>query len=238
MDFFCDSAGIRTQGPYIKSVLLYQLSYGIADLRVQIYRIFSFYNCYLGKFGCFKPNFVEMPQKSLCLIGFMGSGKTAVGEQLSKALGWSWVDTDLLIEEQTGKSIATIVYDHGWPTFRAIESEVLKAIDCSTPLIISSGGGLPMIAENWDWIAKHCIIVYLETPADVLAERLRLNKQIRPSIAGMNTVQLSEFVIEELQKRIQVYSKADIVVDGNQAINHVVDAILDSIKVFSITKLK
>ena len=53
VDFFCDSAGIRTQGPYIKSVLLYQLSYGIADLRVQIYRIFSFYNCYLGNFGCF-----------------------------------------------------------------------------------------------------------------------------------------------------------------------------------------
>ena len=179
-----------------------------------------------------------MTEKPLCLIGFMGSGKTTVGQQLSALLVWAFVDTDFLIEERTGHSIAAFVNAHGWPSFRTIESEVLTSIDCSKSLIISTGGGLPMVAENWSWMAEHCIIVYIETSVNVLVERLRLSQGVRPSVEGMNELQLSKFVKEELQKRIPVYSNADIIVDGDQPITKVVGAIIESIKVFSITKLK
>ena len=74
MDFFCDPAGIRTQGPYIKSVLLYQLSYGIADLRVQIYQKYSSGNPLFGIFEKYIQKKSEFKEASV-FVGFYGVRK-------------------------------------------------------------------------------------------------------------------------------------------------------------------
>ena len=65
--------------------------------------------------------------RNIVLIGYRGAGKTAVGKVLARKLGFTFLDTDEMIEARTGRSIGEIVREKGWPFFRALEREVLVA---------------------------------------------------------------------------------------------------------------
>ena len=70
-------------------------------------------------------------QKTICLMGFMGSGKSTIGEIIANRLSCSWVDTDQIIEQNQGQKISCLVERFGWPYFREIESNTFKdLIDC------------------------------------------------------------------------------------------------------------
>jgi len=87
----------------------------------------------------------------VCLIGFMGSGKSTLGEQLAHQLSYTFIDTDSVIEAQQGKPIYEIFKTHGEKHFRQCERTLLKDLVFGTHSknrVIAMGGGMPISASN------------------------------------------------------------------------------------------
>ena len=92
---------------------------------------------------------MTLPRRPILLVGFMGAGKTTVGRELSRSLGWPFVDLDQRVEEMEGRSIAKIWADEGEEGFRRRESAALEeALAGGQRAVIASGGGLWVRSEN------------------------------------------------------------------------------------------
>ncbi|HUS19171.1 MAG TPA: shikimate kinase [Terriglobales bacterium] len=110
----------------------------------------------------------------ICLTGFMGSGKTSVGQELAQQLGCDFIDLDRMIEARAGKSVAGIFAQQGEEFFRRAEREALAEVLSTRrrPLVLSPGGGAwlqPGIAEQ---LAKAgAITIFLDAPAEELHQR-------------------------------------------------------------------
>ena len=98
----------------------------------------------------------------MVLIGYRGSGKTVVGRLLAGELGWPHVDTDLLIEDREGQSIAAIFKQDGEPRFRRIESEVIDGLAPRSPAVISIGGGAVADEHNRKRLKGLGFVVWLQ----------------------------------------------------------------------------
>ncbi|MBL7960410.1 DUF559 domain-containing protein [bacterium] len=108
------------------------------------------------------------------LCGFMGSGKTTVGTLLAEKLGYSFIDTDHLIEQNEKKSISEIFANSGEAQFREIEIRVIEqVIKSNQNTVIALGGGSLMSKENLNLIKADGFLVYLHADLNILAERLR-----------------------------------------------------------------
>lgn len=148
------------------------------------------------------------------LLGFMGSGKTTFGKKLAKALGYSFVDLDELIEKQEKKSITEIFSSEGETRFREAESKCLKNFKSEKPTVMACGGGTPCYFDNLDWMNKGGITVYIRVPAKELARRLLIEKNHRPLIAGLSSESLEQFISNKLQSREEFFNQAKVIVDG------------------------
>ncbi len=84
----------------------------------------------------------------LSLIGYRGSGKSAVAQAVALRLGWDWVDADVEIELRAGKSIAAIFADDGEEHFRDLESAVLAELMRRERTVLALGGGVVLRASN------------------------------------------------------------------------------------------
>ncbi|XP_059624382.1 shikimate kinase, chloroplastic-like isoform X2 [Cornus florida] len=110
--------------------------------------------------------------RCLYLVGMMGSGKTTVGRILSEALGYSFFDSDTLIEQTVGaNSVAEIFNAYGESCFRDNETEVLRKLSLMHRLVVSTGGGAVMRPINWKYMNKG-ISVWLDVPLEALARRI------------------------------------------------------------------
>lgn len=147
------------------------------------------------------------------IIGPRGSGKTTVGKQLAEQKSYQFVDTDKMIVEQAGQSIAQIVEQHGWAYFRRLESDILKSISQQNT-IVSTGGGIILSEENQRVMRDNGIVIYLSTKPEVLAARLAAEPQAdqRPSLIGKSMLEELE---EVMTQREPLY---------RAAAHHVVDA--------------
>jgi shikimate kinase len=108
------------------------------------------------------------------LIGFMGSGKSAVGELAARELGWRFVDTDALIERREGRGIPDLFRERGEEYFRGLESAVLQelAARCGEErLVVATGGGMPCTGDNLAIMKRAGLVVYLRAPVRELAAR-------------------------------------------------------------------
>ncbi|WP_053070316.1 shikimate kinase [Alkalihalobacillus pseudalcaliphilus] len=106
------------------------------------------------------------------LTGFMGSGKTTVGEQLSKALGVRVIDTDEWIESQEQKTINEIFKEHGEAYFRLKETEALLEIQDKQLLLVTTGGGIVLKDENKKIMQERGQVIYLDCDLDAIFERV------------------------------------------------------------------
>lgn len=149
------------------------------------------------------------------LIGARGCGKTTVGQTLAQALGYAFCDTDHYLQQSSGKTVAQIVAEEGWPGFRRRESDSLIAV--TTPgKVIATGGGVVLSDENRQFMREHGHVIYLNAPAEVLAARLEAypeNEQ-RPTLTGRP---IAEEMAEVLAARDALY---------RQSAQHIVDAML------------
>jgi len=121
----------------------------------------------------------EVTPKNIVLIGFMGSGKSTVGRELHKRLGYSLTDMDQLIEETMGKKISEIFKEEGESAFRDFETlqllEIAKQTD--TRHIISTGGGIIVRAGNRSLLRQLGYVVWLHTPEDEIHRRTSRNNE-------------------------------------------------------------
>lgn len=109
----------------------------------------------------------------ICLIGFMGCGKTTVGKALASRLGWAWTDLDAYIVQKAGKPISELFAQEGEAAFRNLEAKCLEEILSSNEkTVISTGGGVITTETN-----RKCLqqvqTVFLEYPFKVLYERIK-----------------------------------------------------------------
>ncbi|XP_076956031.1 shikimate kinase, chloroplastic-like [Bidens hawaiensis] len=111
--------------------------------------------------------------RCIYLVGMMGSGKTTIGQILSQLLlGYSFVDSDKLVEEAAGgTTVADMFKLHGESFFRDNETGVLRKLSPMCRLVISTGGGTVLEPINWKYMHKG-IIVFIDVPLEVLARRI------------------------------------------------------------------
>lgn len=128
---------------------------------------------------------------SIVLIGFMGTGKSAVGRVLARRLGWSHLDTDAEIERAAGRTIPEIFTKEGEAAFRAREFALLSSL---TPpsltgkgagsLILSTGGGTPLQPENAALLKQIGTVVWLQVTPHAILARVQRSLHERPLLAG------------------------------------------------------
>lgn len=139
--------------------------------------------------------------KPIFLMGFMGCGKSAVARSLARMVQMPFVDLDARIERQIGCCIAEFFAQHGEDSFRQIETQHLTQV-ASRRGVISLGGGVPTQEPNRDVLQtaarNGALVVYLQTSAPVLAQRIRLSPGKRPLIDGEG-----ELSLQETQKRVE-----------------------------------
>jgi shikimate kinase len=119
---------------------------------------------------------------NLVLVGFMGSGKSAVGALVAEALGVDFIDLDQRIEELTGKSIEAIFEEQGEARFRVFESANLARALAGGGQVIAVGGGAVMDDHNWELIREANVVVRLRASDEATLERLA-GGELRP-LAG------------------------------------------------------
>ncbi|XP_048559680.1 shikimate kinase 3, chloroplastic isoform X2 [Triticum urartu] len=106
------------------------------------------------------------------LVGMMGSGKTTVGKIIAEVLGYSFFDSDKLVEQSVGiPSVAEIFQVHSEAFFRDNESEVLRDLSSMHRLIVATGGGAVIRPINWSYMKKG-LTIWLDVPLDALARRI------------------------------------------------------------------
>jgi shikimate kinase len=122
------------------------------------------------------------------LVGYRGSGKSSVAAELAERLGCSWADADLVLEQELGTTIATLVAERGEPFFRDREADLLGRLLAAGEGVLATGGGVVLRPANRDLLTSHGRpVIWLQAPADVLRGRLAADPATalrRPALTG------------------------------------------------------
>jgi shikimate kinase len=152
-----------------------------------------------------------MLKNIISLTGMMGSGKTTIGNSLALKLDYQFIDLDQHIEKRTKKTINKIFQDRGEEYFRKLETSYLaEIINRQKNLILSTGGGIILAAENRKLLAEKTISIYLEASLDILASRL-INDQDRPLLK--NKKELNQTLRSIYNQRCRFYQEAPYIIN-------------------------
>ena len=165
---------------------------------------------------------------SIALIGFMGTGKTAVGKALAKKLGKEFFELDPLIEQKAGKTIPEIFKEDGEIAFRELEIEVTKEVAERKNVVIACGGGVVLNKINIDRLRKESLIVYLTASPKVILERTSNDAEERPLLKANPLLTIQQL----LKFRKPFYERAaDIKIDTSKlSIDSIVEQTIVRIK--------
>ena len=156
--------------------------------------------------------------QNIVIIGMPGSGKTAVSTMLAERLGRKIFDTDTIVSEKAGVTIPEIFAAQGEAGFRKLETEATAEVGKLSGNIISTGGGVVTVADNYELLHQNGVIVWIERDTNKLA------RDGRP-------ISLSSDLNELYAARLPLYERfADIKADNNGDINDTVNAIMEMIK--------
>lgn len=153
-----------------------------------------------------------MKKKNIVLCGFMGSGKSTIGNLLSKKMGMAFIDLDIYIEKKEKKSVSQIFEDSGEEYFRQLEREAVKELAYKKSVVLATGGGTLTFQQNVDTLRNaDNKIVLLDLPVEVVEQRLKGDTK-RPLL---NRPDKQKVMRELYEKRLPLYrSAADIVVNA------------------------
>jgi shikimate kinase len=148
------------------------------------------------------------------LIGFMGSGKTHWGRQLSLKLDIPFFDLDEQVTSHEGKAINEIFADEGEEYFRLSEKDTLHIItESHDSFVMACGGGTPCYFNNIEYMNRAGTTVWINTAIETLHQRLIKEKDKRPLIKELDDDQLRSFIGKKYSDRRIYYEQADVVVD-------------------------
>lgn len=147
---------------------------------------------------------------NICLIGFMGAGKSTISDYLNTLFAMKVVEMDQLIVEREGMSISDIFEIYGEPYFRNLETNLLIEMQDEKNVVISCGGGVPMREQNVVEMKKNGRVVLLNAKPETILERVK-DAHNRPLLEGNKNV---EFIADLMSKRREKYeAAADVIVD-------------------------
>ena len=160
--------------------------------------------------------------KNIFLVGMPSSGKSTLGKELAKSLGYSFTDMDKLIETREQKTISEIFSSKGEDYFRELEKKILHSIQPNQSTVIATGGGVPCFHNNMQHIKENGISIFLNVDIDDLAKRIyKAQTNNRPLLNIAN--ESEETIINNIKKlyndRLAFYKQADIQVDGEISVN-------------------
>ena len=162
------------------------------------------------------PNFRKKSkkhvEKSIAIIGHMGSGKTLIGKLIAEELNYRFIDSDKLIESNVKKSIKSIFLSEGEAEFRKIEEKTIINLQNERKIVLSLGGGAILSALTRKLLKNHFLTVFLDTDFKILQQRLK-NSYKRPLL-------INENILEKLKEldniRRKYYLLADIKINNYQ----------------------
>ncbi len=170
----------------------------------------------------------------MLLVGMMGAGKSTVANLLARQLGWPLVDTDALVEQRAGKSVAEIFARDGEAAFRAAEAAAVAGVpDIEEPVVVSVGGGAVLAEANRRTMRAAGTVVWLRARPATLAARVGSGSS-RPLLVdrGWEPREALEKLVAE--RRLYYEEVADVVVDvdeisADEAARFVLAAIQDAL---------
>ena len=142
---------------------------------------------------------------NLVLIGYRGTGKSAVAQILSQKLGMTAVSLDEEIVREAGMSVPEIVKKHGWTWFRDLESEIAQRFGDRNDLILDTGGGVILRPENTRNLHRNGAVFWLKASVEVIVDRIRESSE-RPALSQGKS--FLEEVEEILSERMPLYRAA------------------------------
>ncbi len=164
------------------------------------------------------------PELNIILAGAMGSGKTSVGKIVAERLGWEFKDTDRMIEEITGLTIARIFSERSEQYFRTLEKEVVAQIRQQNNLVVAVGGGTMIPEENRDNLAANGIIICLCATCDTLMKRLA-DQSGRPLLKGED---MKSRIEEIMNERKAIYDSLDQkIITDDLSLHEVADCVIE-----------
>lgn len=124
----------------------------------------------------------------IALIGYRATGKSTVGALLSQRLGVAQIDTDSAIESRAQKTVAAIFKEDGEPAFRDLEAQIVaELLDSHDPLVIATGGGVPLRESTRKLMKERAVVVWLTASVETIARRMLGDAGTasrRPSLTG------------------------------------------------------
>lgn len=162
---------------------------------------------------------------NIVLIGMPGVGKSTVGVVLAKVIGYSFIDTDLIIQDQTGLLLKDIIKSEGVDRFRITENKIVSGLSFSRS-VIATGGSVVYGEEAMKNLAKNGTIVYLALDYESIEKRLGNLKN-----RGV-AMKEGQSLFDLYNERIPLYEKyADITINENNCdIRHTVSKIIGELQ--------
>ena len=168
---------------------------------------------------------MNMDKKNIILIGMPGVGKSSVGVVLAKILGYRFVDSDLVIQEQEGKLLCELIEERGTEGFLEVENRVNASLNCEK-CIIATGGSAVYGTEAMEHFKEIGIVLYLRADYESINERLG-------NLKGRGVVLKDGQTLMDLyNERTPLYEKyADIIVDetGCKSVSDTISRIMDKL---------
>lgn len=164
-------------------------------------------------------------QDNVILIGMPGAGKSTVGVVLAKALGYNFIDSDLVIQQETGKRLFEIIDEFGIDEFLNIENRINAAL-LADKSVIATGGSAIYGKEAMDHLKSIGTIIYLKVEYESLEKRLGNLLKRGVAIRSGNTL------LDLYNERVPLYEKyADVIVDTkDMGIRELVETISQTIR--------
>ncbi len=160
--------------------------------------------------------------QNIILVGFMGTGKSSVGQKLAQKLGWSFIDVDQRIEQHQQKTIPELFREYGELYFRQVESICLAQALTQFHQVIATGGGAVLDEKNRKLMLESGYVVALTASAHVIVARLRHDHN-RPLLEG----NLAERVTTLIEQRKHAYQFAHLSIDTSAvSMEHIANEIL------------
>jgi len=170
----------------------------------------------------------EVQSRAIALVGMPGSGKSTAGKLLARRLRCRFADSDAVIATRLGESVRTFFEREGEDRFRDVETEVVGELTKESALVIATGGGTVLRAENREALCRACVVFYLRSSPEELYRRLRNDTQ-RPLLQVADPLRRLQ---ELLRERDPLYRQiAHHVVDiGRPTVQTLVSMILSQLQ--------
>ena len=162
---------------------------------------------------------------NIVLVGYRGTGKSTVGRLLAARLGRELVSTDAETVKRAQRTIPEIVAQEGWEYFRDLESDICRELASRDHLVIDTGGGAILRAQNVEALKRNGTVFWLTASVETIAKRIGGNNQ-RPSLTGTKSfVDEIEDMLRERTPKYQAAADHSIATD-DRSINQLVETLL------------